>query len=53
MAGHLGPRDVCLDKLGKEPLGMQCYISVFKHLSEVVPKKKLFESFSIYFMVPT
>ena len=36
MQGHLGPRDLCLNKLGKGPLGMQCYIPNFKDLSIVV-----------------
>ena len=27
----------------------QCYIPNFKHLSQVVPKKKVFEYFSMYF----
>ena len=49
-AGHLGPRDLCLNKLGKAPVGtcMQCYIPNFKHVSKVV-LKKIFEYFSMYF----
>ena len=31
-----------LNKLGKGPLGMQCYIPNFKHLSKAVLKKKIF-----------
>ena len=42
MRGHLGPRDRCMNKLVKGPLGMQCFISNFKHLSKVVLKKKIF-----------
>ena len=43
MQGHLGPRDLCLNNHGKEPLGMQCYIPNFKRLSKVVLKKKIYE----------
>ena len=46
--GHLGPWDLCFNKLGKGPQGMQCYIPNFKHLSKVV-LKKIFEYFSMYF----
>ena len=48
MWGHLGSRVLCLNKLGKGPLGMQCNIN-FKHLSKVVLKKKIFENFSMPF----
>ena len=47
--GHLGPRNLCLNKFGKGPLGMQCYIPNFKHLSKVVLKKRIFEYFAMYF----
>ena len=47
--GHIGPRGLCLDKLGEGLLGMQCNIPNFKHLSEVVLKKNIFEYFSMYF----
>ena len=48
MRGHLGPRDLCLNKQGNGPLSMQCCISNFKHLSKL-DLKKIFEYFSIYF----
>ena len=34
--GHLGPRDLCLNKFGKEHLGMQCYIRNFKHFKKII-----------------
>ena len=46
MQGHLGPRDLCLNKLSKGPLGMQCYIPNLKHLIKVF-LKKIFEYFSM------
>ena len=52
--GLPGPRDLCLKKLGKGPLGMQCYIPNFKHLSKMVLSKKFFfiyVYFSMYFHV--
>ena len=54
MQGHLGPRDLCLNKLGIGPLGMQCYILNFKlhtkfQASEQSGSKKSFEYFSMYF----
>ena len=48
MQGHLVPRDLQLNKIGKRPLG-KCFISNFKHLSQVILKKNIFEYFSIYF----
>ena len=48
MRGHLAPRDLQLNKIGKRLLG-KCFISNLKHLSLVVLKKKIFEYFSIYF----
>ena len=39
--GHLAPRELQLNKIGKRPLG-KCFISNFKHLSQVVLKKKIF-----------
>ena len=47
--GHLGPRDLCLNKLGKGPQGLQCYIRNFKHLSQVILKKKISEYFLYFF----
>ena len=48
MQGHLGPMDLCLNKLGKGPLGMQCFIR-----NATVPKcserGKCFDCFSMYF----
>ena len=38
---HLGPWDLHLNELGKGPLN-------FKHRSQVVLKKKIFEYFSMY-----
>ena len=48
MRGHLAPRDLQLNKIGKRPLS-KCLRSNLKHLSQVVLKKKNFEYFSIYF----
>ena len=48
MQGHLAPRDLQLNKIGKRPLD-KCFISNLKHLSQVVLKKKISEYFSIYF----
>ena len=39
--GHLGTWDLHLNKLGKKTT-RQCYIPNFKHLSQVVQKKKIF-----------
>ena len=47
MRGHLAPRDRQLNKIGKRPLGI-CFISNFKHLTQVILKKNTFEYFSIY-----
>ena len=49
MQGQLGPRDLSLNKLGKGPLGMQCYIPNFKHLRKVLPRKKIFVYFTLCF----
>ena len=49
MQGRFGLRDHCLNKLGKGPLGMQCYVPSFKQLSRVVLKKKIFKYSSMYF----
>ena len=47
-AGPSWPMDLCLNKLGKGPLGMQCYIQYFKHLSQVILKKKISEYFYVF-----
>ena len=44
MQDHLRPWALRLNKLGKGPLG-----DAFKHLRQVVLKKKNFEYFSMYF----
>ena len=49
--GHLGPRELCLNKLCKEALGMQCYIQNFKHLSQEILKKNISEYFLCISMV--
>ena len=54
-----GPRGVgpswsqglCLNKLGKGPVVMQCYILNFKHLREVI-QKKIFKYFLCISKVP-
>ena len=51
MKGNLGLSDLCLNKIGKGPLGIQCYISNFKHLSKVVLKIKIFEYFFYVFLL--
>ena len=38
--GNLRPRDLCLNKLGKGPLCMQCYKPNLKHLSKMVGSDK-------------
>ena len=48
MRGHLAPRDLQLNKIGKRPL-RKCFISNLKYLRQVVLKKKISEYFSIYF----
>ena len=48
MQGHLGPRGLHLNKLGKGLLG-NAYILNFRHVSQVVLKKKIFKYFSMYF----
>ena len=53
MHGYHGPKDLCLNKIGKGSLGMQCYIPNFKYLTKVVLEEKIFEYLSMYFMVPT
>ena len=46
MQGNLGLSDVCLNKIGEGPLGIQCYIPNFKHLSKVVLKMKFLNIFT-------
>ena len=45
---NLGPWDLHLNKLGIRTT-MQCYLLIFKHLSQVVLKKKIFEYFFYFF----
>ena len=49
MQGHLGHRDLCLNKLGNGPLGMHYCKPNFKHLSKVVLGKKAFVFFYFFF----
>ena len=48
MSGNFGPSDLDLNKLSKKPLGNATYIPNFKHLSQVVLKKKSFEYFHLF-----
>ena len=49
MRGHLAPRDLQLNKIGKRLLG-KCFISNLNNLSQVVLKKKIFEYFFYIFL---
>ena len=40
--GHFAPRGLQLNKIGITPQGI-CFIPNFKHLTQVVLKKKIFE----------
>ena len=51
MQGNLGLSDLCLNKIGKGPLGIQRYTTNFKHLSKVVLKMKIFENFLNVFLL--
>ena len=45
-----GPKDHCLNKIGKGPPGMQYYIPNITYLSKVVLEKKIFEYFFYVFL---
>ena len=47
MQGHLAPRDFHLNKLGKDH--NHSFDPNFKHLSQVILKKEIFEYFFMYF----
>ena len=46
--GHLGHKDLHLNKHGKRPLGNATYLTS-KHLNQVILKKTIFEYISLHF----
>ena len=49
MGGHLGPRDLCLNKVGKGLLSMQSKLTKFQASEQSGSEKEDFEYFPMYF----